>query len=130
MLMSVITQRYGSRYLLHKENTMHASRYLFVATLATVTVAMSGCAAASGADNGSSDTVTYLEAQSWNSLYPPAGGFYPNGAVLNQVTDRLLFQHPDTLELHPWIATDLPEVNADATEYTFTLRDDVTYSDG
>src|SRR5699024_2793983 len=53
-------------------------------------------------------TLTYLEPQTWETLYPPAGGFYPNGGVLNNITDRLLFQNPETLELEPWIATDLP----------------------
>ncbi|MGO2046399.1 MAG: TIGR04028 family ABC transporter substrate-binding protein [Brachybacterium tyrofermentans] len=75
-------------------------------------------------------TLSYLEPQTWATLYPPAGGFYPNGGVVNNLTDRLLFQHPETLELEPWIATALPEVNEDATEYTFTLREDATYSDG
>lgn len=72
----------------------------------------------------------YLESLAFNSLYPPAAGYYPNGGILNNITDRLLWQDPDTLELHPWIATELPEINEDATEFTFTLRDDVSYSDG
>lgn len=76
------------------------------------------------------DTLTHLEPQFFNTLYPPAAGFYPNGSVVNNITDRLLYQDPDTLELSPWIATELPEINSDATEYTFTIRTDVTYSDG
>src|SRR5690625_3678457 len=97
---------------------------------------MTACGAAGGAGEAASGepqqggTLTYLEPQSWDTLYPPAGGFYPNGGVLNNITDRLLFQDPETLELEPWIATALPEVNEDATEYTFTLREDATYSDG
>lgn len=78
----------------------------------------------------SDNSLVHLEPQFFNSLYPPAAGFYPNGAVVNNITDRLLYQDPETLELSPWIATELPEVNADATEYTFTIRTDVTYSDG
>ena len=74
--------------------------------------------------------LTYLEPQTWNTLYPPSAGFYPNGGIVNNITDRLLYQNPETLELEPWIATALPVVNEDATEYTFTIRDDVTYSDG
>lgn len=76
------------------------------------------------------EMITYLEPNWFTSLYPPAAGFYPNGGVVNQITDRLLYQDPETLELHPWIATELPEVNEDATEFTFTIRGDVTYSDG
>ncbi|AIT61697.1 TIGR04028 family ABC transporter substrate-binding protein [Corynebacterium doosanense] len=78
----------------------------------------------------SEQTLTYLEPIFFTTLYPPAAGFYPNGNVMNQIGDRLLYQDPDTLELSPWIATDLPQVNEDATEYTFDLRTDVTYSDG
>lgn len=74
--------------------------------------------------------LTYLEPIFFATLYPPGAGFYPNGGVVINITDRLLYQDPETLELSPWIATDLPEVNADATEYTFDIRTDVTYSDG
>ncbi|KAA6437931.1 TIGR04028 family ABC transporter substrate-binding protein [Agrococcus sediminis] len=75
-------------------------------------------------------TLTYLEHQAYTSLYPPSAGFYPNGALVNNLTARLLHQDPETLELEPWIATALPEVNDDATEYAFDIRTDVTYSDG
>lgn len=72
--------------------------------------------------------LTYLDAQPHTSLYPPSGGFYPNGGLVNQITDRLVYQDPKTLEFEPWIATSW-EVNGDATQYTFKLRDDVTFSD-
>ena len=86
--------------------------------------------AAAAGDPVTGGTLTYLEHQPHTTLYPPQAGFYPNGGIVNNITDRLLYQDPETLELEPWIATALPEVNDDATEYTFTLRDDVTYSDG
>ncbi len=72
----------------------------------------------------------YFEPQTWTLLYPPSVGFYPNGGIMNNISARLLWQDPETLELHPWLATELPQVNADATEYTFTIRNGVTYSDG
>ncbi len=71
----------------------------------------------------------YLEQQAHTTLYPPAGGFYPNGGILNQITDKLTFQDPKTLEIQPWIATSWT-VNAIDTEYTFKLRPGVTFSDG
>ena len=49
---------------------------------------LAGCAAAAGGDDG--DVLTYLESNWFNSLYPPAAGFYPNGGVVNQLTDLSL----------------------------------------
>jgi peptide/nickel transport system substrate-binding protein len=74
-------------------------------------------------------TLVYLEQQPHTNLYPPAGGFYPNGGILNQITDKLTYQNPKTLEIEPWIAESWT-VNADATEYTFKIRTGVTFSDG
>lgn len=83
--------------------------------------------AAAGPVEGGS--LVYLEQQAHTNLYPPAGGFYPNGGVLNQITDKLTYQDPKTLEIQPWIAESWT-VNADATEYSFKLRPGVTFSDG
>ncbi|STV29499.1 ABC-type dipeptide transport system [Klebsiella pneumoniae] len=66
-------------------------------------------------------TLIYLEQQPHTNLYPPAGGFYPNGGILNQITDKLTWQNPKTLEIEPWIAESWTS-NADKTEYTFHLR--------
>src|ERR1700755_1132963 len=49
-------------------------------------------------------TLIYLEQQAHTNLYPPAGGFYPNSGVLNQITDKLTYQNPKTLQIEPWIA--------------------------
>lgn len=80
-------------------------------------------------DAVSGGTLIYLEKQGHTSLYPPAAGFYPNAGLLNQITDKLTYQNPETLEIEPWIAESW-EVNADATEYTFRIREGVTFSDG
>lgn len=74
-------------------------------------------------------TLIYLEQQAHTNLYPPAGGFYPNGGVLNQITDKLTYQNPETLEIEPWLAESW-EINDTATEYTFRLRPGITFSDG
>lgn len=101
-----------------------------LATLAACGGSGGGSGAAADGEPAAGGTLTYLEPQTWTTLYPPSAGFYPNGGIVNNLTDRLLHQNPETLELEPWIATELPEVNEDATEYTFTLREGVTYSDG
>jgi peptide/nickel transport system substrate-binding protein len=74
-------------------------------------------------------TLVYLEQQPHTNLYPPAGGFYPNGGILNQITDKLTWQNPKTLQVEPWVAESWSS-NADKTEYTFKIRPGVTFSDG
>jgi peptide/nickel transport system substrate-binding protein len=74
-------------------------------------------------------TLIYLEQQAHTNLYPPAGGFYPNGGILNQITDKLTYQNPKTLQIEPWIAESWT-VNDKGTEYTFKIRRGVSFSDG
>lgn len=107
-----------------------------VATAVVTATMMVGCSTGSSPNSApvsgepvSGGTLTYLEYQPYTTLYPPQAGFYPNGALVNNITDRLTWQNPQTLEIEPWIATDWT-VNDDATEYTFNLRDGVTFSDG
>lgn len=83
-----------------------------------------GQAAAETAVKGG--TLIYLEQQAHTTLYPPAGGFYPNGGLLNQITDKLTWQNPETLQVEPWIA-DSWSSNADKTEYTFHIRPGITF---
>lgn len=45
------------------------------------------------------------------------------------VVDSLVSQDPQSLQLKPWLATSWT-VSADATSFTFQLRDGVTFSDG
>ena len=101
---------------------------LTLATLVTTGLALSD-AQAQAADPVKGGTLIYLEQQAHTNLYPPAGGFYPNGGILNQITDKLTYQNPKTLEIEPWIAESWT-VNANATEYTFKIRPGVTFSDG
>ena len=110
-----------------------------VAALAAIaTAATLASCASSNAPSGSGEpagdpvtggTLTYLEHQTYTNLYPPQAGFYPNGGIVNNITARLTWQNPETLEIEPWIATEWT-VNEDATEYTFELRGDATFSDG
>ncbi len=89
---------------------------------ATETAGRQGAAAQGG-------ELVYLEQQAHTNLYPPAGGFYPNGGVLNQITDKLTYQDPKTLEIQPWVAQSW-SINDNATEFTFKLRSGVSFSDG
>lgn len=109
---------------------MISRRILAALALVTGLSLVGACVSTTSARPPEDNRLTYLEPIFFATLYPPGAGFYPNGAVVANIADRLLYQDPDTLELSPWIATSLPEVNEDATEYTFHIRTDVTYSDG
>lgn len=101
-------------------------------TLATLTASgffLPGAFAEGAGDPVKGGTLIYLEQQAHTNLYPPAGGFYPNGGILNQITDKLTYQNSKTLEIEPWIAESWT-VNAEATEYTFKIRPGITFSDG
>ncbi|GAA4973608.1 ABC transporter substrate-binding protein [Pseudonocardia tropica] len=50
-------------------------------------------------------------------------------AVTRQLFDSLLFLDPDSKQLEPWLAQSWSS-NADATAFTFRLREDATFSDG
>ncbi|MDU0479442.1 TIGR04028 family ABC transporter substrate-binding protein [Staphylococcus chromogenes] len=103
----------------------------FLGLLCTATMlATSSCSLQGDSPQRNQNAITYLDQAPFTGLYPPAAGFYPNGGVVNNITDRLLYQDPATGKLEPWIATALPEINEDATQFTFRIRKGVTYSDG
>jgi len=105
---------------------MNTDRFTRSLVAATLFVSLSVWSASPPTKGG---TLIYLEQQAHTNLYPPAGGFYPNGGILNQITDKLTWQNPKTLAIEPWIAQSWTS-NPQKTEWTFTLRPGVTFSDG
>ncbi|GAA1966200.1 ABC transporter substrate-binding protein [Agromyces allii] len=97
------------------------------AAAALLLTSCAGPAASSGGDVGDRVDGGSITAYSANITYlDPRQN---HGFVGRAIADSLLDIDPDTFELKPWLATDWT-VNEDQTEFGFTLRDDVTFSDG
>lgn len=98
---------------------------------------LAGCSSPSSSTAGSSNdgtpveggTLIYSDVQTWPNVQTQKAPTYTIANLLNQVLDRLTYYDPETGELVPWLAEKF-EANADSTEFTFTLRDGVTFSDG
>jgi peptide/nickel transport system substrate-binding protein len=99
------------------------------AVLTACSTGAPGAQTASSSKPVQGGTLLYLEQGAATNLYPPAGGAYTSGGILNNVLDRLTWQDPKTLKIEPWIAKSWT-VNSTDTEYTFHLRSGVTFSDG
>ncbi|MDK1361322.1 ABC transporter substrate-binding protein [Arthrobacter sp. zg-Y1219] len=114
---------------------------LFAAAALTLTGcgsgAQGGSAGANAADAQASPagepvdggTLVYAEVTPINNWQTQAARFYEKSNVLNSVLDRLTYFDPEKGEPVPWIASAF-SANADSTEFTFTIRPGVTFSDG
>lgn len=113
----------------------------FLAGLATTALLLAACSSGSDQPGADASTTATAEAVDGGDLtfaigndpisINPAGIGSGNDTlyVTRQLVDSLLWQDPADGSLKPWLATAW-EANADSTQFTFTLRDDVTFSDG
>ncbi|MGO1835339.1 MAG: ABC transporter substrate-binding protein [Actinomycetaceae bacterium] len=106
------------------------------ALLAATALVLSACAGADGAEGGGGDGEPQVGGTLRVGLNTEVACADPHQNssnvvifVTRQIADSLTDQDPETGEIVPWLASDW-EVNDDATQYTFTLRDDITFSDG
>ncbi|UFS59139.1 ABC transporter substrate-binding protein [Subtercola endophyticus] len=109
------------------------------ATVAAVALVLTGCSTGtSDASATSSDTATpvpggTLKVAFWDDqqgcIDPNQVYWIESRSIDRQVADSLTDQDPDTGKIVPWLATSWT-VSPDATQYVFTLRDGVTFSDG
>ncbi|MGO2660286.1 ABC transporter substrate-binding protein [Mycetocola reblochoni] len=102
------------------------------AAIVVPTLSGDGAPAAEGGDDGTpvaGGTLEFALIDYQRSPDPHWGTNYAESIVADNITDKLTWQDPDTGEITPWLATSW-DVNDELTEYTFHLRDDVTFSDG
>jgi peptide/nickel transport system substrate-binding protein len=76
----------------------------------------------------SKDTIVFAIKEDPTCLDPQLTSLTTSLNIGRQVVDSLVDQDPETGEIVPWLAESF-ETNADLSSYTFTLRDDVTFSD-
>ncbi len=113
----------------------------FLTILGVATLALSACgsgaqapgnAAAAGSESSGpvqGGTFVYAEVTPINNWQTQAARFYEKSNVLNSVLDRLTYFDAKSGKIVGWIASDF-KANEKQTEFTFTIRDGVTFSDG
>ncbi|MGP9650562.1 ABC transporter substrate-binding protein [Glutamicibacter sp. AOP38-B1-38] len=113
------------------------------ALLAVLGLSLTACGGNSASTAGSSEpaasaeagtpvaggTFTFAEVTPINNWQTQAARFYEKANVLNSVLDRLTYFDTESGKLVGWIASEFT-ANEAQTEFTFTIRDGVTFSDG
>jgi peptide/nickel transport system substrate-binding protein len=92
--------------------------------LCTLTAGCGGTDSASG-----KDTLTIATANTADCLDPAQNLTANSSPFVRPLVDSLVYQNPADGSLHPWLARSWSS-NDTATEFTFVLRTDVTFSDG
>ncbi|MFC8531442.1 ABC transporter substrate-binding protein [Nocardia sp. NPDC057227] len=91
------------------------------------TLAAAGCGAADSAIGR--DALTIATANTADCVDPAQNLTANSSPFVRPLVDSLVYQDPGDGSLHPWLAKSWSG-NATGTEWTFVLRDDVTFSDG
>lgn len=88
-----------------------------------------GDAAAAAGSPHRGGQLTIAEITFPESFQVSSSSGWPANNFVNNVVDRLVYLEPETNEITPWLATSW-EVDDNSTEFTFDLREGVTFSDG
>lgn len=110
-----------------------------VAAAALLTLLLAGCGATEATDPAgggapigdpvAGGTLVFSDVVHTTNLQTQTASAYPQSNILHSVLDRLTFFDADSGELVPWIAEQF-DANETQTEFTFTIREGVTFSDG
>lgn len=111
---------------------MSAPRILLLPlSLAATAALLAGCTAATepAAEPVAGGTLVYASGDAEpGCLDPHVGGNYPQALISTQYIESLVSKNTAG-EIIPWLATDW-ETSKDGLTWDFTLRDDVTFTDG
>lgn len=91
-------------------------------------LAATGCSSSNASDMGD-NVLRFAVGSDSGCVDPQQNGSNDSVYPTRQVVDSLTDQDPETGEIVPWLAESW-EINDDATEFTFHLRDDATFSNG
>ncbi|MHA7283664.1 ABC transporter substrate-binding protein [Arthrobacter sp. TMS2-4] len=96
------------------------------AVAAAMALTASGCGGSAAA--GEDDTFVFATGKDISCLDPHVNGDMPQASIAANYLDSLVSQDSEGA-IHPWLATDW-SVSDDGLTYTFTVRDDVRFTDG
>lgn len=112
-----------------KATGLIAALALLTACSTNASTASVGSGSAGTEDPVAGGTMVYADVKPLTNVQTQQGRNYEVNNVLNNMLDRLLYWDGENQELVPWIAEEFSS-NEDATEFTFTLREGVTFSNG
>jgi peptide/nickel transport system substrate-binding protein len=108
-----------------------------LAGLLLLGIGATGCGGGAEASGSTADpgkpvrggNLLYLDAEIPISAQVQESGYWQDRAILQNVTDRLLYRNAKTNEIEPWIAQSWT-VSPDGRTYEFVIKKGVTFSDG
>ena len=111
--------------------TRPSRRLLLAAPLVAALLGTAACGGttAAGGSRDAAGSFRFALASDPSCLNPRVAGNNDAAYPSRQLVDSLTDQDPETGAIKPWLASSF-EVNKAATQFTFTLRDGVTFSDG
>ena len=103
------------------------------ASLLILSLLASGCSSPSNAGaepaGKQGGELVYLDAELSSNTQLQSSGTWQDSTYIQNITDRLIYRDPETLELKPWLAEEWT-VSDDGLTYTFLIREGVTFSNG
>lgn len=118
---------------MHTDNAPRATPHHLVTTAATAAAVLllSACTATTSTTSSAEaqNTLRIAVSSDQGCMDPQQASSNDSTYPTRQLADSLTDQDPETGEIVPWLAEEW-EISDDATEFTFTLRDDITFSDG